>query len=480
VPTDGFLNASRPMPNGIEHRANGAGEAIVGPFSLCYTEFVQACGDALYAVPVVDKNMNQHSLFEAASRAPRATFTRMFVGMLGLVAFTFGMVIEGEGYLTGDEARGVFFLLLLTGLAGLEFLHIGYDGPILTRLGLLGIRIALIEGLVSLDHSGIAVFLHTINVFIAYFAIGESFAALLSLFYLATIIFRVALINPTWYLSSSSALIVVAFASMLVFMQILAAAMSKDERQRKQTEMLLADLQTSHIKLQAYADHVAEMAATEERNRLARDIHDSLGHYLTAVKIQLEKAVVFQSRDPDVARQALQSAREAATKALDDVRRSVGALRDREPFSLIDAIHDLIGRMQSDELEIDLVVEGEEKGYARSVLMTLYRAAQEGLTNVQKHANARHATLALSFGDTSASLHLSDDGAGIQDEEFADEASFGQRFGLQGIHERIMLVRGHMSLESELDQGTRITLIVPRDPLDVDEIYFKQPTENED
>jgi len=451
--------------------------AIVAPLSLCYTEDavrVVVWEPGLHIQSRIQDRMNPFSLFESSVRAPRATFTRMYSGMLGLVTFTFGMFIEGEGYLTGEEARGLFFLLLLAGLASLEFLHIGYEGPILTRLGLLGIRIALIEGLVSLDNSGIALFLHPIVVFIAYFAIGENFSALTSLLYLAYIIFRVALIDPSWYLSNSSALLVVAFASILVFMQILAAAMNKEERHRKQTEALLADLQTSHFKLQAYADHVAEMAASEERNRLARDIHDSLGHYLTAVKIQLEKAVTFQDRNPTTAQEALASAREAATKALEDVRLSVSTLREPQPFSLSEALRELVLRSHSEELELDLKMSGEEAGYANSVLVTLYRAAQEGLTNIQKHANARHATLTVTFGETSARLSLTDDGAGMLHEPEKDESNVIQRFGLQGIRERMRLVKGEMSIESGHDFGTRMTLVVPRDPRDTDQIEYEE------
>ncbi|MBN2555232.1 MAG: sensor histidine kinase [Anaerolineales bacterium] len=418
--------------------------------------------------------MNLLSPQQSSARSPRSTFTRMFIGMFGVVTFFFGIVIEGESYLTGNEARGVFFLLLLAVFAGVEFLHIGYDGPLLSRLGLLAVRIALVEGMISLDFSGIAIFLHPINIFIAYFAFNESFAAALSLLYLASGIFRVAVVNPEWYLNSDNALLVVAFASMLVFMQILAAAMDKDEKQRQQTEELLADLQASHIKLQAYAEHVAEMAATEERNRLARDIHDSLGHYLTAVKIQLEKAMVFQARDPEAARDATRSAQQAATAALQDIRRSVGALRERAPFSLRESLEELVNSIQSDQLSIDLIIRGEEYGYARSVLITLYRSVQEGLTNIQKHADAQNATINIELGEDAARLALSDDGAGFDQQSLPSGHGVERNFGLQGIRERIALVRGQMTLESEVNQGTRLTLTVPKDPLMMDDIQFQE------
>src|SRR5205814_655022 len=85
--------------------------------------------------------------------------------------------------------------------------------------------------------------------------------------------------------------------------------------------------EASRARAEAYAGQVAELAAITERNRLARDIHDSLGHHLTAIAIQLEKATAFRQRDPTASEQALVDARRSTQYALEDVRQSVGQIR---------------------------------------------------------------------------------------------------------------------------------------------------------
>ncbi|MEJ2750895.1 MAG: sensor histidine kinase, partial [Anaerolineae bacterium] len=224
-----------------------------------------------------------------------------------------------------------------------------------------------------------------------------------------------------------------------------------------------ADLEATNRRLQVYAAQVAELAAMEERNRLARDIHDSLGHYLTAVNIQLEKALAFHSRSPEEAEQAIRDAKQAASEALQDVRRSVGALRsEADRFSLEQSLQELIKGIGNGRIHIDLRFTGSERGYTRLSLMALYRAAQEGLTNIQKHAQATQVVVEVKLGRDEASLCLHDDGQGF-DTALIEEwmAAPNQTFGLQGIRERLELVRGEMKLTSN-EEGTRLFVTVPK------------------
>lgn len=229
-------------------------------------------------------------------------------------------------------------------------------------------------------------------------------------------------------------------------------------------QRLLVELETSHRQLQDYAGRVAQLAAAAERNRLARDIHDSLGHYLTAISIQLEKAQAYRERNPGEADQAIRDAKQTAQAALHDVRQSVSALRGAEDkFSLKHSLTDLVNRMDGGTLEITYRMEGDETDYAGPVLAALYRVAQEGLTNVQRHAQARHATLEVRLGENEARLSLRDDGTGFNTETLADlAASPDQGFGLQGLQERLELVRGQMRINSDLRHGTEITVVVPK------------------
>ena len=138
------------------------------------------------------------------------------------------------------------------------------------------------------------------------------------------------------------------------------------------------------------------LATTEERNRLARDIHDSLGHYLTVINVQLEKASLFVSATPPRPTRAVRDSKRFASEALQEVRRSVSALRSApEPFSLAESLRQLVDDARTGHFTINLDISGDECGYSRQSLLTLYRAAQEGLTNVQKHAQASQVTLRL-------------------------------------------------------------------------------------
>ncbi|NJO07796.1 MAG: sensor histidine kinase [Chloroflexaceae bacterium] len=206
----------------------------------------------------------------------------------------------------------------------------------------------------------------------------------------------------------------------------------------------------------AYAEQVAELATVEERNRLARDIHDSLGHYLTVIGIQLEKAAAVLRDDHDETLVSIQNAKRMTDQALEDVRQSVGALREKQPaFILHDALKQLVENFQAASFEVILSVKGDEKTFTRQQLMTLYRAAQEGLTNVQKHACAQHVTLEVLLNQEAAWLTLTDDGVGIQD---LQEMGMGWR----GLRERLELISGRLDIESRPSQGTTLHVHISR------------------
>ncbi len=111
---------------------------------------------------------------------------------------------------------------------------------------------------------------------------------------------------------------------------------------------MLRDLGASHRQLVESQGRVAELATIEERNRLARDIHDSLGHHLTVVSVQLEKAQLLVAEDPVAASAAVANAKRLADQALSDVRESVGALRkDEAPFVLEPTLRGMVADLRS-------------------------------------------------------------------------------------------------------------------------------------
>ncbi|MEV1115590.1 sensor histidine kinase [Actinosynnema sp. NPDC049800] len=190
---------------------------------------------------------------------------------------------------------------------------------------------------------------------------------------------------------------------------------------------------------------MAELSAAAERNRVARDVHDGIGHHLTAVSVLLEKASAFRDRDAAVADQAIEDARESARRALEDVRTSVRAMR--EPFRLAESLTRLAGG-----LGVSVACTGDESRYAPRTLLALYRAAQEGITNAMRHAAGSDVTVTVHCGPRQARLVVADDGPGFSVER--------EDFGLRGVRERIGLVGG--SVEVDGGSGTRLTVVVPR------------------
>jgi len=396
-------------------------------------------------------------------RSFRRIFSLMYFGVISAVIY-FSLIRQCDNrFLLGDTGILIGILLLLVGLEQFERRRCGYSVPTRPAIVLLIIRMALFAAVAVIDCSGFAAFLFPLVPFSAYFAFGPNVSVLLGLFYWGYYLWQYRPLAST--LNGEGGIFNwMVFTLLMVFMLIIARVIDSDERNQLHQEELLADLEVSNVKLQLYADQVAELAATEERNRLARDIHDSVGHRLTVVNIQLEKALAYKDRDPAEAEQAILDARQAAREALQDVRRSVGALRDgRNAFSLAQELDKLVEGMRHGRFTLEYQLTGSEEGYAYPVLISLYRAAQEGLTNVQKHAHANHVTLRVNLGEEAATLCLCDNGEGFDTAVLADlAAAKTHSFGLQGIQERLELVRGTLDISSHPGAGTDLRITIPK------------------
>lgn len=238
----------------------------------------------------------------------------------------------------------------------------------------------------------------------------------------------------------------------LAFTQITVSA----ERARGEVERLAAELSEANGKLREYALQAEELAATRERNRVAREIHDSLGHCLTVVHVQLEAARATLGRDPAGALDALGKAQRLAQAGLQDIRRSVAALRvpplhDR---SLADAVRQLASESHAAGLAVDVAVPGDARALSPQAALTLYRAAQEGLTNCRKHSQAASASVLLDFRSPECvRLIVRDPGVGAGDT--------AQGFGLLGLRERAQLLGGRLRVHTAPGRGFELEVEVP-------------------
>ncbi|PID85504.1 MAG: hypothetical protein CSA11_08850 [Chloroflexi bacterium] len=397
----------------------------------------------------------------------RLVFTLMYLGVVLSVLY-FSLITQCRvGVFAVETGVMLMVLVALVGLAQWERSRSSQQVSRFYALGFLFLRMFLIQVVVYLDCSGYAAFLYPLIPFSAYFSLGSRVSNLVAMGY---VLLYFEQYRPLTGSDTGSLFNMMIFAVLMLFMLVLVRVIDRDERNQQHLETLLADLEASNVKLQLYAEQVAELAATAERNRLARDIHDSLGHRLTVVNIQLEKAMAFKERNPDEAEQALLDAKQAASGALRDVRQSVSTLREAdEGFSLRMALTELVEGMENGRSPINFEFHGDESIYARPVLTALYRSAQEGLTNVQKHAHATKVDLIVCLEKAEGKMVLRDDGQGF-DTIKLDELVANQyhSFGLQGIQERLELVRGQMEVISQPGQGTILQITVPRNPMVLD------------
>jgi len=242
-----------------------------------------------------------------------------------------------------------------------------------------------------------------------------------------------------------------------VFFVVLFTQFRMNEQEaRIKAETLAHQLEVANHQLAEYASQAEELAATQERNRLAREIHDNLGHYLTIVNVQIEAAKVTLESEPARAMDALDKAQDLARKGLSSVRESVATLRVSpvENRSLEDAVAELVEESKVGGVATTLNMMGTNRNIESKTALALYRVVQEGLTNVRKHANASHVDVELDYSqDKKIRLMLRDDGAGAAD------TSGG--FGLIGLRERIQLLGGEFSIQTKPNQGFQIDVTLP-------------------
>lgn len=273
-------------------------------------------------------------------------------------------------------------------------------------------------------------------------------AVFVSLLY-AGIMGGAALAERRQDLLSSGASILVGFAFVVVFTRI---AM-REKTARSEAERLAMELAKAIEQLRAQAAFVEELAKTRERNRVAREIHDSVGHGLTAIAIQLEASEAMHTTDPDRSQGAVKKARVLAAEALAEVRRSVGTLRsEARPRPLADRLRELTAC--DGRCEVNFVIAGNPRSLPPETEHSLFRAAQEGLTNVRRHAGAKFATLTLDYdGTMRVSVTLVDNGQGSMTSR--------EGYGLTGLRERVALLGGTLTVANRPEGGFELRMEVP-------------------
>jgi signal transduction histidine kinase len=244
--------------------------------------------------------------------------------------------------------------------------------------------------------------------------------------------------------------IAVLFGLVVLFLQLLVNAVLAERHSRDQ-------LAIANTQLREYALKVESIATLQERNRIAREIHDSLGHSLTAFNLHLEAALRLLKSDPEEAIALLQEAKQLGNQALEDVRDSISTLRSEplQGITLADAVTTLVTDFQrSAGIKPSLTIRYKRE-LSSDLKIATYRIIQESLTNICKYAQATQVDIRIYTAERSLELIIQDNGKGF------DSTQTTTGFGLQGMRERAIALGGSFTLTTAPHAGCQIQVIFP-------------------
>jgi signal transduction histidine kinase len=241
---------------------------------------------------------------------------------------------------------------------------------------------------------------------------------------------------PAWFRNMAVA------TAAVVFVVVYVGVAQRERNARMRAEML--------------SDEVAELAAANERNRIARDIHDTLGHYLTVIHVQLEAARAVIGTDTERGLLAVSRAQALAKDGLSAVRQSVKALREDVIFdSVSEELRSLVNSVRDETFTARFQSSGAPRPVSAATALALHRTTLEALTNVRRHADAQLVVVELTFrDDQTVRLSIRDDGRG------ANGVDAGG-FGLTGIRERAEQLGGTMSHQTAPGGGFTLDVELP-------------------
>lgn len=220
------------------------------------------------------------------------------------------------------------------------------------------------------------------------------------------------------------------------------------------------ELAQKNAQLVHYAAALEQLTISRERNRLARDLHDTLAHTLSALNVQLNALDVLWESNPEAARDKLKQVQQMTRSGLDEARRALQALR----ASPIDELGLLLALQQAGNTAAErsgaalaLKLPAQLNGIPPDVEQQLYRVAEEALNNVVRHARAKHISLSLEQTPAALTLTIRDDGGGFDPSQIPANG----HYGITGMRERAALINGSFRVESHPGRGALVQLTVP-------------------
>ncbi len=228
------------------------------------------------------------------------------------------------------------------------------------------------------------------------------------------------------------------------------------ERERRQR----AELEAAYHGIRRHAAIVEQLAVSRERNRLARELHDTLAHSLSAIAVQLEALRALLAHNPQAAEHAVSDMTALARSGLSDVRHAIQELRvdPVQTMGLEGALRDMLSQVEARTgLSTEMTVSGQESDLTLEEAGALYRIAEEALLNAERHAAASRLSLALEQNGPGVRLVVADDGRGFDQERIGPD-----RYGLIGMRERAAIIGADLDIVTAPGQGTRVQCTLAR------------------
>ncbi len=219
-------------------------------------------------------------------------------------------------------------------------------------------------------------------------------------------------------------------------------------------------LQSAHGQLREYAEQVEQLTVIRERNEIAREIHDTVGHKLTALIVQLQVAREMAERDPEKSKEVIAICEKLTRDSLHELRLSVRTLKDdHRGMSFHEVMLELLEEFSAmTQMDASLSVDGDSSAIPSTLQPTIKRVVQEGLTNAMKHGNARKCLVDMTVDETEIYLTIKDDGIG--------QKNILPNFGLINMKERVTEHGGSFALESVEGEGFGIYITFPLEQIE--------------
>jgi signal transduction histidine kinase len=205
-------------------------------------------------------------------------------------------------------------------------------------------------------------------------------------------------------------------------------------------------------------------AQEEERKRIARELHDDTGQWLTAVAVGLGGVEETIGQNPELAQKQISELKTMTMNAIDNLRQFVSDLRPTvlDDMGLVSALRWLTETFaERSKLQIDFQVVGNKRRLSSQVETVLFRIAQEALNNVGRHARATRVKMELDFAEALVTLNIVDDGKGFIVDQVLGSHPERRAWGLLGVQERVGLVGGKFKIDSAPGRGTKLVVEVP-------------------